>query len=839
MKKLLTPVSPSKSLTARHRKMVSTGDILRLQAFENSLQANVLSTVSTGKLLIANAAACRLLGYSMKELLRKNRSTIFDTNETSFKKMLRKSTAGLHSTAFITAIKKSGAQFPCEITSAVFTDEMGIEQAVTTIADISRRIHDQKDIDIKKDKIVAENIVLAKTKQRVADSRKEKIVAADIETAKSKQRAIDVKKDKKVAHNITEALAKSDARLAANNEWIRYIAAASYDVMWDWDIKTGQIYAGESVSELFGYHVAGKTVYFKDFTNCLLPEAKETVKKKLMKVLDSPAKSWKDNFMFRRFDGSFATANCRASILRDDSGKAIRLIGAMHDVSRLQELEDRVVAHDGLKSIFQEAAKLSFDGIWYWNLLTNEFVISEGFEELFGYEIKNSTGKITADWSRYIHPHDKKAVVKAMQQALKDGAAHWQQTYRFIRANGSVADVFNRASIIRQPDGKACRMIGVMNDLSRQTELERKLADELAAKSTMLAEYAASFKTAFNSSADVFYNSDLITNQVIISEGYEREFGYKIAGNTTPAADWSGHIHPADKKMVARDYMRMLASKEIEWKCSYRFLRADNTVADVLSSGIVLRNEAGKAYRIIGSMHDISKEKVLEEKLAQEIRLREKQIADATEDAKNSERSDIGKELHDNINQLLGASRMYLQMARRGGENSNMYIARSSEYTLTAIEEIRKLTKGLITDTIKTLGLGEAIDTIVRDTMEVHPVEISSCTDSFIEAGVHDKFKLNVFRIVQEQLNNILKHASATKVSIRLSQNKSAIVLHMSDNGVGFDTGIKQEGIGLANIKSRAASFNGTADFVSRPGKGCVLLVTFPLSPAMLTNAVV
>ena len=105
-----------------------------------------------------------------------------------------------------------------------------------------------------------------------------------------------------------------------------------------------------------------------------------------------------------------------------------------------------------------------------------------------------------------------------------------------------------------------------------------------------------------------------------------------------------------------------------------------------------------------------------------------------------------------------------------------------------------------------------------------------------IEHSVNDKFKLNVFRIVQEQLNNILKHAKATEVSISLLQNKRSIMLVISDNGVGFDTGKKRKGIGVANINSRAASYNGTADFASQPGQGCVLTATFPVTDMLLNK---
>ena len=200
------------------------------------------------------------------------------------------------------------------------------------------------------------------------------------------------------------------------------------------------------------------------------------------------------------------------------------------------------------------------------------------------------------------------------------------------------------------------------------------------------------------------------------------------------------------------------------------------TIVDMRQSILKQKNIDIKKEKLVADNIVIAKsnqQKVLEERLEQESKLKEKQIAEATKQAKETERLDIGKELHDNVNQLLGASKLYLEMAKRGGENSEMFLSRSSHYTLTAIEEIRKLTKRLTTGIIKNLGFSEAIDNITRDTMEVNPVKISCALESFIEHSVNDKFKLNVLRIVQEQLNNILKHAKATEVSISLSQNKN------------------------------------------------------------------
>jgi PAS domain S-box-containing protein len=1053
---------------------------------------------SNGKIIMANSAACKLLGYSKKELLTQSRSTIFDIKESSFKKMLKQRTAEGQSKALVTAIKKSGKTITCEITSAIFMDVDGIEKAIASIADMSQSILKQKNIDVKKEKTVADNIILAQ--------------------------------------------AKSDARLAENNEWIKYIARASYDVMWDWDIATGEIYTGDSIEEVFGYKVQNNTVNFTDFLNCLLPEEKDTVEKKLRKALASRNKSWTDSFMFTGHDGSVAATMSRASIVRNEKGKAIRLIGAIQDVSRLQDVEkklqEQITIHGEDMEKFLLAAKLSFDVIWDWDLLSNEVFRGEGYKELFGYILENNKGHID-DWRNCIYPDDKEAVEKGLQHAIASSSVKWEQAYRFICADGSVAKVFDRASILRHTDGKAYRMIGAMKDISRQTELEEKLDNEIAAneklhtenienfkfisnttddilhhlafdnaaqanvistvssgkilkvnnaackllgyskkelltksradifdinkssfkkmlkqrtaegKSTAMVTfikkngkpiaceitsavftdkdgieksitsivdmsqsilkqknidagkekiiadniilakaksdeenlgnkiaaqtaYEKSFKLIFNSSSDILCDDDLVTNQVILSDAYEKQFGYKITGNTTsmedlfshihpgdkeafqqdyqrmlasedtewkynfrflkadgsvayiltsgtvlrnangkairrigymqdiskqtlleeklklefaskaadkenfrllfnsspdvlfdidvekqevifsaayekafgykitgkmtPDKDWASHIHPDDKEKVLQGYLKRMASDDTEWNYQYRFIRSDHSVANILSTGIILRNAGGKIYRLLGMMHDISKESQLEEKLAQDIKLKEKQIADATEDAKEAERSAIGKELHDNVNQLLGASRMFLEMAKRGGENSAMYLNRSSEYTLSAIDEIRKLTKGLATDYIKNLGLCEAIDNIARDTMEGNPIHVSCVLNSFIENSINDKFKLNIYRIVQEQLNNVLKHAKATKATISLLQNKKSILLYIADNGVGFDPGKKRKGIGIANIKSRAASYHGDADFVSQPGQGCILTVKFPLRDQLLNK---
>jgi PAS domain S-box-containing protein len=582
----------------------------------NPMQAHIISAVSKGQILIANAAACRLLGYTKKELLTKSRSAIFGINEAGFKKMLGQTTAASRSAAFAKALKKNGKLLPVEITSAVFIDEDGIKKSITIITDISQRILQQKNIDDEKEKIVADNIAVAKAKQKGIDIKNKKIVDDNITKAISRQKRIDVKNEKIVAKDIAVAKAKQK-----------------------------------------------------------------------------------------------------------------------------------------------------------------------------GIDVKKE--KIVADNIIVARTRQKKIDVKKE---------------KIVAENITLAE-------------EKCN--------------EEKLGYEIAIRKNLMKEFSENFKLTFNSSSDVLYDCDLLTNEVIINDAYEKDFGYRIVEHMSPDTAWASHIHEDDKETVYKEYARVLASEETEWISNYRFLRLDDSVADVTSRILILRDTEGKAYRFLGYMKDQSKQKVLEDRLENEIKLKERQIEDASKEAKDTVRSDIGKELHDNINQLLGASKMYLEMAKQGGSLSEFYLGRSSEYTLNAIEEIRKLTKGLTTDLIRDLGLWEAIGNISRDSMELSHVKIAYGVYGFVESSVNDKFKLNLYRIVQEHLNNILKHAQATKVVIRLSQNSKCIMLSLTDNGIGFDTKMMQKGIGVANIKSRAASYKGTADFVSQTGKGCVLTVNFPFSKSL------
>jgi len=98
------------------------------------------------------------------------------------------------------------------------------------------------------------------------------------------------------------------------------------------------------------------------------------------------------------------------------------------------------------------------------------------------------------------------------------------------------------------------------------------------------------------------------------------------------------------------------------------------------------------------------------------------------------------------------------------------------------------------------------------------------------ESDISSTIKETLFRIAQEQLSNIAKHAKAGMIGMRLSNDARLVTMVIHDNGVGFDVQQKRKGIGITNILNRVEPYNGTAEIISMPGKGCTLLVTIPLA---------
>jgi two-component system sensor histidine kinase UhpB len=232
---------------------------------------------------------------------------------------------------------------------------------------------------------------------------------------------------------------------------------------------------------------------------------------------------------------------------------------------------------------------------------------------------------------------------------------------------------------------------------------------------------------------------------------------------------------------------------------------------------------------ILAVANDVTERIILENELNEQRMMRQRQITEAVIVAQEKERTEIGKELHDNVNQILGASNLYVNTAMTDEEMRQELLERSTELISRAINEIRKISKSLITPGLREIGLLESIEDITDDMKVARGIDIELDIHNIIEAEVDEQRKLTLFRIIQEQLNNIMKHARATEVMIRLSIEGVDIVLTMVDNGIGFDMTKHRKGVGITNIISRTELFKGKVEIQSKPGDGCVLTVRLPL----------
>jgi PAS domain S-box-containing protein len=283
-----------------------------------------------------------------------------------------------------------------------------------------------------------------------------------------------------------------------------------------------------------------------------------------------------------------------------------------------------------------------------------------------------------------------------------------------------------------------------------------------------------------------------------------------------------------DAERVRKEVAGGLLSKDVIKKEVWKHLKknGDTIFVEIASHNIDYMNRRA----VLALANDVTERIRLEKELHEQRVLEQKQITEAVILAQERERTEIGKELHDNVNQILGATSLYINTAMTDDTIRQDLLERSIEFISNAINEIRKISKSLITPGIREIGLIESIDDIIEDVKMASSMKIDFDKKSFPEESVDDHRKLTIFRIIQEQLNNIIKHARASEVFISLGLEEESIRLVVADNGRGFDTTRHRKGVGITNIISRTELFNGQVEILSAPGKGCTLTVNLPLT---------
>jgi two-component system, NarL family, sensor histidine kinase UhpB len=314
------------------------------------------------------------------------------------------------------------------------------------------------------------------------------------------------------------------------------------------------------------------------------------------------------------------------------------------------------------------------------------------------------------------------------------------------------------------------------------------------------------------------------------SEGLITMFGY-TENDLTYGHDWMRKfIHPEDRERVNSRLKHLISSGQPHWQDEYRFRCANGEYKFVHDRGFIMYDETGRPEKMIGAITDITEKIKLEKELADHELHQQKVITEVTIQAQEKERNELGRELHDNINQVLATVKMYLSMSLAKDEIRKDLLNYSLDNVNYAIEEIRKLSKSLVSPSLGDMGLGEALLELADEINVANEFKVEVLNEIQDKTKIDDNMELMCYRIAQEQLNNIRKYAKAKNAQIRIGTEGQHLVLVVEDDGVGFDTMEKARGIGLRNIGSRVDFYSGTLNIISAPGKGCRLEIKIPLS---------
>ncbi|MBB1284300.1 sensor histidine kinase [Flavisolibacter sp. BT320] len=231
-------------------------------------------------------------------------------------------------------------------------------------------------------------------------------------------------------------------------------------------------------------------------------------------------------------------------------------------------------------------------------------------------------------------------------------------------------------------------------------------------------------------------------------------------------------------------------------------------------------------------------EEIRQQKAAREIEAKQqhKLITEAVIQAQESERSLIGLELHDNINQVLTTVKLHNEMLLEGIGDPKVILPRTLNYLQNCINEIRGLSKRLSAPTLGNISLEESVKDLIDSINLTSKVRIQRQITGLETVSLSQDMHIGIYRILQEQLNNVLKHAEATEVTIQLERRENILRLCIADNGKGFQPHGSKNGIGLMNMRTRAENLSGTFEVNSKPGQGCQVEVVVPFMPQPCKN---
>jgi two-component system, NarL family, sensor kinase len=231
---------------------------------------------------------------------------------------------------------------------------------------------------------------------------------------------------------------------------------------------------------------------------------------------------------------------------------------------------------------------------------------------------------------------------------------------------------------------------------------------------------------------------------------------------------------------------------------------------------------------LLYNRYKLKQKQLFQQELITQQALRSKAVIEAEE----KERMRIARELHDGVGQQLSAVKLNMSSLSSSIELKNdeqrTMMQNALEIIDESVKEVRSVSHSMMPNALLKSGLATAVREFLNRISHTDKLRIELEIHGLAER-LESTTETILFRVLQELVNNIIKHSQATVVNIQLVRNEDELNIMIEDNGVGFDVSRVSEGIGLKNIESRIAYLNGTVHFDSRPGKGTTVTIDVPL----------
>lgn len=350
----------------------------------------------------------------------------------------------------------------------------------------------------------------------------------------------------------------------------------------------------------------------------------------------------------------------------------------------------------------------------------------------------------------------------------------------------------------------------------------RDISDRKGAEKKLM-QQKEFFESLINGLPGIFYLSDLKGRLLQWNKNFETVSGYCTGEiKAMPGIEF---IYEPDKENI-RDNLRK-AFRDGKGETEAHLLTKTGKIIPYFFTSCLIEVESKLC--MMGMGIDLSEKVRLQDSLDQKTRQIQREMTIAVITAQESERSKLGLELHDNVNQVLTTIKLYVEMLRDGlgGDQSQMF-CKTLTHLQNSIDEIRSISKRLSAPTLGSISLNESIKELVDS------INLTGCVDIIysiedLNVAITQDVHLAIYRIIQEQLNNIIKYAAASTATIVIARKEQTLCVTIKDDGKGFDTKGKWQGIGLNNMKTRAESLDGSFYIKSGAGLGCEINVSIPL----------